>query len=171
MTFKTKYDDHPRFYQEPGNPIKQLYQGYYEKDGTLELRPSGEEDLYQFIQSHKDSTDINLLIQRFTAGDESALSRAQGFYADVSGMPKTFQEVLNAVLGGERAFDSLPAEVKQRFNNNFAEWLTAMDLPDFAERMGFKSPDPDPQSADFLRDSGSAPVDPGSSKEVPSNDA
>lgn len=164
VTFKTKYHDHSRVFQHPGNPVKELYSPRYDDHGNLDLQVTGEEDLYGYIQSHKESCDIHMILERFAAGEEDVLSRAQGFYADMSGMPKTYMEVLNSVIAGEHAFDSLPAEIKQQFGNSFAVWMSQMDSPDFSRKMGFTSPAPaqssqtPAQQQDFIRDT-QAPVD------------
>lgn len=141
MTFRTQYEPHSPVYQEPGNPDKLIYSPRYTDDGVLDLVVTGKEDLYEYIQSHKDSTDIHVLLTRFANGEEDVLSRMQGFYADVTSMPKTYAEVLNAVIVGEETFARLPVEVKQRFDNSFAVWLSSMDSPDFAQRMGVPASD------------------------------
>lgn len=150
--FKTKYDQHARVFCNPGSPVKVTYQARYSDSGTLELQPAGQEDLYGYIQSHKDSVDIHVILKRFAAGETDVLSQVQGFYADASDMPKTYAEVLNAVLDGERAFNSLPVEVKASFNNSFSEWLSAIHDPDFAVRSGLVKADDgmtDAQRQDF----------------------
>lgn len=136
MKFKTKYDDRAPVFQEPGSRIKIVYSPRYDDRGVLDLVATGQENLYEYIQSHKESVDIHVLLDRFVNGETDVLSRMQGFYADVSDMPKTYAEVLNAVIIGEETFSKLPVEVKQRFNNSFSEWLSSMDKPDFSERMG-----------------------------------
>lgn len=136
--FRTQYDAHERVYINPGNPIKTLYSPRFTDRGVLELVESGEENLYEYIQSHAQSVDIHYLLSRFVNGEDDVLSRAQGFYMDSTGLPRTYAEILNSVLAGEEAFNSLPAEVKRRFNNSFSEWLASMEDDDFSERMGFK---------------------------------
>lgn len=141
--FRTQYDHHDRVFISSGSPVKPTYSPHYNAFGELIIEQTGEEDLYAYIQSHKDSCDIHLMLERFASGDEMALSQAQGFYADVSGVPTTYAEILNSVLAGEAAFNSLPREVKAEFDNSFAVWLSSMDRPDFAQRMGFsESPVP-----------------------------
>lgn len=134
--FNTQYDSRPPVFQEPGDPVKLVYSPRYNDDGVLDLVVTGKEDLYSYIQSHKESTDIHVLLDRFANGEVDVLQRMQGFYGDVTSMPKTYAEVLNAVIVGEETFARLPVEVKQRFNNSFAEWLASMDKPDFSQRMG-----------------------------------
>lgn len=147
--FRTQYDPHGPVYQEPGNPIKVVYSPRYDERGVLDLVATGQEDLYSYIQSHKESTDIHVLLDRFVNGEQDVLQRMQGFYGDVTSMPKTYAEVLNAVISGEEAFSRLPVEVKQRFDNSFAVWLAAMDKPDFAHRMGYDQVMTDQQVQDF----------------------
>lgn len=146
VNFKTKYDVHPRVFQHPGSRVKDVYTAAYDDLGHLDLVKTGQEDLYGYIQSHADSVDIHLLIERFVRGDTDALARAQGFFVDASDMPKTYAEVLNSVIAGEQTFDKLPAEVKQRFSNSFAVWMSSFEQPDFSERMGWSNPTPAPAS-------------------------
>lgn len=140
MTFKTQFDSHARVCINPGSPVKDVYASRYTPSGTLELYVSGQEDLYGYIQSHAESVDIHALLQRFVNGEQDVLSRAQGFYLDSSDMPKTYAEVLNSVIQGQQAFDSLPAEVKQRFGNSFSEWMASFESPDFLLKMGIDKP-------------------------------
>lgn len=135
MQFKTQYDEHPRVFADSGSPVKVVYQANYDGSGILRVNAVGEEDLYGYIQSHKDSVDIHVILKRFAAGEVDVLSQMQGFYADVADMPSTYAEILNAVLEGERVFAGLPIEVKNEFGNSFAQWLAAMDQDNFQERM------------------------------------
>ena len=140
MKFRTQYDSHEPVYQVSGDPVKLVYSPRYSDEGVLDLVVTGKENLYEYIQSHKESTDIHVLLERFVNGEDDVLSRVQGFYADASDMPKTYAEVLNAVIAGEETFARLPIEVKQKFDNSFAVWMASMDSPDFASRMGFAQP-------------------------------
>lgn len=140
FSFRTQYDKRAPVYQEPGSPIKLIYSPRYDDNGVLDLIVTGQENLYDYIQSHKESTDIHVLLDRFANGETDVLQRMQGFYGDVTDMPKTYAEVLNAVIVGEETFARLPVEVKQKFDNSFAVWLASMDKPDFAQRMGVEPP-------------------------------
>lgn len=161
--FKTKYDAHTRVLQNPGSPVKVNYAPHYDEHGVLDLQPVGQTDLYAYIQSHAESCDIHVILDRFASGETDVLSQMQGFYADCSDMPKTYAEVLNSVIAGEQAFAGLPAEIKQRFGNSFAQWLSSFDKPDFGEKMGFKSGTmadvmTDAQKQDFASNTGASGV-------------
>lgn len=150
MTFNNQFQKRAPVFQEPGSRIRVVYSPRYTDSGVLDLVATGQENLYEYIQSHKESTDIHVLLDRFVNGEVDVLQRMQGFYSDVTDMPKTYAEVLNAVIAGEETFARLPVDVKQRFDNSFAVWLTSMDRPDFAQRMGIE-PSPS-QVEDFARD-------------------
>lgn len=140
VDFRSQYDGHSRVYLDPGDPVKHVYEGRYDAQGRFDLEEVGQEDFYAYIQSHRDSVEIHALLQRFNAGDESAFSRRQGFFADVSEMPKTYAEVLQSVLVGEQTFNRLPVEVKRKFNNSFSEWLASFGTEAFTASLGFQVP-------------------------------
>lgn len=142
--FRTQYDHDMSPASEPGSRIKILYAPVFDSAGHMSLVESGKEDLYDYIQSHADSVDIHIILKRFAMGDVSVLSRVQGTYGDFTQMPKTFAEALNTLVAAEQYFNSLPVEVRQRFNHNFNEFIASMDKPTFAQDMGIKPPDPVP---------------------------
>lgn len=136
--WRTQYNALP-IHTNPGQRLKLMRTSYYDDVGRIALKVIATEDLYDYIQSHRDSVDIHVLMARFRAGDTDALTRVQGFYGDITDSPTTYAGMLNSVLAGQHAFERLPVEVKERFHNSFSEWLAAMDSSDFAERMGYTS--------------------------------
>lgn len=134
MKFRTSYDrmEIPSVHGQGEAPV---YEPRYRDDGVLELEETGSRDLYSYIQSFKDSTDIHVIISRFVNGDQSALMKAQGVFMDTEGMPTTYADLLNTMIKVENAFDELPVEIKQRFDSNPHKWVASMDSPDFLEKM------------------------------------
>lgn len=162
-SFRMQYDPQVRFYSAPGDRYKDVYSTSYDSKGNLVFSVTGREDLYDFIQSHRDSVDIHFLLKRFQAGEEDVFSRAQGFYGDFADMPSTYQEVLNAVIAGQASFDALPAEIKRQFDNNYAKWLMSFEDPDFAVKMGFKPAQPESAAAPVSNSPGAPAPAPGRS--------
>ena len=68
MKFDTQYRNHERFPSNLGKRQHILYSSVYNDAGVLELEEAGSEDIYEYIQSFKDSTDIYTTLRRFTAG-------------------------------------------------------------------------------------------------------
>lgn len=134
LKFPTVYDKTARVHCNPGNPLKTLYKPKVNDDGVLELVEAGQENLYDYIQSWKDSTDINVILARYANGDVDALSKVQGAYGDFTQFPKTYAEMLNRVNQGRLLFAELPLEIREKYNHDFAQFIAAMDEPDFWEQ-------------------------------------
>ena len=148
--FKTQYDARDRIQSNPGNPIKQLYSGSYNERGQVELKEDGTEDIYAFIQSFAESTDIHSILARYQNGEVDVLEKVQGFYGDITEMPKTYAEALQRIADSEKVFMSLPVDVRAKFGHSFSEFLAASNDVDFLERLGVQvdntlTPEPVPE--------------------------
>lgn len=136
MEFKTQYSSRERIHSCSGSRVKKLYTGRYDANGRVVLEEKGTEDLYAYIQSFADSVDINVILARFSNGDTEALSRAQGFYADVTDFPTNMADALNRINECEEMFRSLPLEVRQKFDCSFEQFLSQSGTDDWLEKMG-----------------------------------
>lgn len=137
--FDTPFMSHARVYQEPGSGLRTLYTSRLDDDGNVELVEAGHDNLYASIQSHKDSCDIHVLLARYANGDVDALSKVQGSYGDFTQMPTTYAELLNSVIQGENYFNSLPVEIREKFEHSFEKFMVSMDdMPAFLGKLGYK---------------------------------
>lgn len=68
-TFKTQFDPHDREAAVLGDPEKILYSAKFDEKGVMDLVETGRENLYEYIQSHKESCDIHVILERFARGD------------------------------------------------------------------------------------------------------
>lgn len=143
--FRTQYDPHSRVQCNPGTREHVTYGGHYDDRGRIVLEPIGKVNTYDEIQSHAESVDIHVLMDRYKRGDVDALSQRQGFFGDVLDFPKTYAEALNHMNEMERQFMSLPVEVRARFGHSFSEFLAASGEADFFDKLGIKrEPEPNP---------------------------
>ncbi len=156
--FLTQYDARDRIKTHPGNPIKKLYSGSYNERGQVELKEDGTEDLYSFIQSFAESTDIHSILKRYQNGEVDVLEKVQGFYGDITEMPKTYAEALQRIADSEKVFMSLPVDVRAKFGHSFSEFLAASQDVDFLDRLGVK-PDEQPVSVPVVPDVVEKPVE------------
>ena len=135
--FDTQYTPHDRILANVGSPVKVLFRGKYDANGRVVLEKSGEENLYDYIQSFRDSVDLNVILARFSNGEFDALSKAQGFYADVTDFPKNMAEALNRINQAEEMFKALPLETRQKFDCSFEQFLAQSGTEDWLSKMGF----------------------------------
>lgn len=132
MNFRTvaqAVESHPRVHCDSGSREKILYTPSFDEFGHMELKESGKENLYDYIQSHKESCDIHVILARFVNGDTSALARRQMFYADLTEFPTTYADVVNTMHGAEDYFTHLPVEVRAKFGHDFNKFLASLDNP------------------------------------------
>lgn len=137
--FDTQFSPRERIHPCSGSRVKILYSGRYDANGRVVLEEKGTEDLYAYIQSFADSVDINVILARFANGDTDALSRAQGFYADVTDFPANMADALNRINQAEEMFKSLPLEVRQRFDCSFEQFLSQSGSDEWLSKMGFEN--------------------------------
>lgn len=126
MEFKTQFRKPERFLSNPGSPVKILYGPEFDEKGRMNLVEKGRENLYDFIQSFKESVDIHVLLKRFSNGETDVLSKIQGFYGDFSEFPRTYADLLNTVNEGEAFFNGLPVEVRSKFGHSFPVFMSAL---------------------------------------------
>lgn len=110
-------------------------------DGSYGIEQVGMVDTWNQIQACRASTDMSLILSRYMAGDTSALSRAQGFYADISEMPENMHEALSVMLRAQQDFDALPLEVRERFGMDVYKYISELGTPGFSDKLKVSSKD------------------------------
>ena len=125
--WKTQYSENEIYYTEPGEKTKITYTPEITKLGNLELKETGRLNTYEEIQSHKDSVDINKIIEAFENGDENAFMRRQGYFGDFVEVPKTYADLLNKVIKAEQLFLNLPVEERARYDHSVEKFLVSID--------------------------------------------
>lgn len=97
------------------------------------------------IQEPTEDADINVLVKRFGIVDGSQLPRwadPKALYGDVSEFPQDPTEVANIMRDAEVRFLTLPADIRERFNNpgRLYKWLEDSKNDDEAVRIGLLKP-------------------------------
>lgn len=143
MNFRTMYDDFERVPSNPGSPEEPEYAPVVDESGAISLEVVGTTDVRSFIDSFRESCDLNVILARYANGDVSALSQRQGTFFDATAMPSTYAEMLQTVITAEAEFNKLPLVVRERFDNSFQKWLSLMDNPvEFNRLMGVEFDEP-----------------------------
>lgn len=123
LPFNTYYGTKNAVVTNPGDPVKIDYQLVIKEDGEHVLEPCGQTNTDELIHSYAQSVDINSIISRYANGDYGALDKVQGFYADVTELPVNLTEVMNLNLRGKELFDSLPAEYKMIYGQDYMKFV------------------------------------------------
>lgn len=120
---------------EPGNFIEPQYKERYDENGNAYLEQIGEINTYEKIQSYKDEVDPMSILARYAAGDTTVMANP-GWYIDTSKLPANYIEWRNLMNEQKEKFNTLPLEIRNKFNNNFDNWAATAGEPEWLEKMG-----------------------------------
>lgn len=135
MEFRSKYDEHKRFYSNKGNRYKVTYGSKLDQNHNIIVEPKGQEDLYAYINSWADSVDIEVLLKRFQAGDQQALMQRAGSYIDIASLPTNLNEFIEYSASATSFFNTLPIEIKEKFGNNVLEFISSVGTDEWNKIM------------------------------------
>jgi phage internal scaffolding protein len=89
-------------------------------------------------QHHKDECDINVILERFGKTGQVPVNAISGTYGDFSGV-HDYHTALNAIIASESEFAALPAQLRNRFDNEPSKLIEFLDNPQNkaeAEKLG-----------------------------------
>lgn len=136
MKFVSMFSEKKIVYSEPGSRIKDEFQLRITENGK-DLVKTGESNLYEYIQSHKDSVDIHKILERCALLDDySILNRMPAQFMDVTYMPKTLAEAYSAIKDAENFFERMPIEIKQSYDSDFTQFLASLGSERFNKTVG-----------------------------------
>lgn len=131
MKFRDKYSE---FKLSPSNGGSRFHNDYKMKvfeDGSRDLVVVGQIDTYEIIQSHKDSVDLKLTLERYARGDDSAINRRQAFFGDFTNMPTSLAELSQRILDAQDLFNSLDVEARREFDFDAGKFFASIGTPEF----------------------------------------
>lgn len=132
---KAKVSNPNEFKTEPGSLEKQLYAAKVLKDGTIDIQPSGKENIQDKIESFRSQTDMSYILKQIALGNDDVLVRSIGQYGDFTEMPKTMAEAMQLQIDAEKEFYKLDLDTRNKFNNDFRNWLVTAGTPEWIEKM------------------------------------
>lgn len=121
---RTAYSDN---YVDPG------YQKVNDKGEYVDA--FGNPDPSLTVQSERDETDINLIVERYQAtGLLPVTNVTPQWGVDVTDAP-TYQEAVQVVIDAQNMFNSLDAKLRKQFDNDPAQFLAFVDDPANADEL------------------------------------
>lgn len=133
---KSVYECAERIPTESGKPEKPSFKMKVDVNGRRYLEEVGVINVYEEIQSHRESVDISYIMTRFANGDTSALSKTQGVYGDFTNIPTSLNELQQRVMDAERLFYQQPLEIREKFEHNPSMFFAMIGTESFNKIMG-----------------------------------
>lgn len=123
------------FHTDPGSPERILYSAKVLPDGSIEVIPSGKENIQDKIEAQREQTDMSYIIRQIQLGNGDVLNLSPGEYGDFTKAPKTMAEALQMEIDAHRAWYGMPVEIRSRFDNNMMKWLVTAGTDDWNKKM------------------------------------
>lgn len=118
---------------EPATPVeskpRKKFAKYFDKPSLTQQQFAKECDINKILERHAAQGTLADLIAQ---GANSSSGRNYGDFSDAM----DYQESLNTVIHAQEQFESLPANVRERFGNNPASFLAFVNDPKNAEEAG-----------------------------------
>lgn len=130
-----KVSDPNSFVTSSGSSEKVIYSSKVCPNGEIMLTPAGKEDIQEYINSFRESTDMSFILHQLSLGNTAVLNQKQMIFGDFTEVPTSLAEAQQMLIDGEAAFYKLPLDVRQEFNNNFRQWLFTSGQPEWIEKM------------------------------------
>lgn len=105
-------------FSECGSEEAITYSPIVNDDGSIGLEESGKINVQEEIDSYKDGCALENIIKRYEMGDMTALNRNVAKYGDFTQFPKTYAEILQLQIDSNNLFNSLPVDIKAKFDND-----------------------------------------------------
>ena len=143
-SWKTQYDQEKRKYQTcAGEPVVKNYSSKLDEKGNIIVFEDGETDLYGYIQSFADSTDIHNILKRFTNGDLDVLETRKGEFIDLTNMPTDFFDMMNSMNKGKELFMQLDDEIQAKFDYDPNKFLGTVGSEEWMSKLGYDKKEPE----------------------------
>lgn len=98
-------------------------------------------------QSFKNDADLNVLVRRFGLTGQFPPPRMQPFFGDFT-MFDSYHDAMNQIVAAREAFNQLPANVRQKFDNDPGKLWNYLHDPDLdveeARELGLLKPEEAP---------------------------
>lgn len=124
-----------RSYAPTGDGTEPKMEMKIDEFGHKELVQVGTTNLYDKIQLSADDCNIENILARAGQGDLTAFTGSK-IYADVTDAPKNLADAQRKIQAIQNEFNSLPIEVRAKYNHSVSEYVAAYGTEDWALNLG-----------------------------------
>lgn len=142
--FRTQYDEHKHYHCNCGKRTKDEFCLGYDDEGCQCLVKTGETDLYEYIQSHKDGCDLATILSRLDPTQVNAMMSTYDYddltkspILNMTELPKNPGEMLNLMKMGQNLFDGLPVDIREAFNFSHEKFFSEIGTESFKNKIDF----------------------------------
>lgn len=119
-----------------GSAEADVYEVEIDSTGHKHLVKTGKTNTYERIQASLENTKIETIMKRAAGGDLTALAVTNGQYLDCTEMPHTLAEAQNMLIKLEQQFNTLPLEVRQKYDMSPEKYIADYGTENWARNLG-----------------------------------
>lgn len=134
--FYTKYETHKKTYSPRGDKIQMEHTAHMGLDGRRTLVRDNPKPIYEMIQAHRESCEIERIVKRALNGDLSVLNAMDGQYLDITGAPQSLAHAQQIIINAKMQFERLDTETKAKFDNNPEVFVAMAGSDEWCDIMG-----------------------------------
>lgn len=147
MKFRTQYSvrfssNDERMYNNVGSIYKDNYVLDYDEQGCQCLKCVGKSNIYDEIQSYRDSCDLSIILSRLDPMQVNGMMSTYSLddlnnssVVDVTQLPVNAGDMLNLVKRGNELFNGLPLEIRERFNFSANKFISSFGTDEFIDNI------------------------------------
>ena len=137
MKFNKRYDERKRQIAPCGRPDRDDYEYDLDDLGKKVLIQRGKTNIYEQIQEAAPATEIETILAQTSKEElEDTYKKAQN-YIDTTELPKNMIEARQAINKLENVWNSLPMDLKKKYNYSLEEYVTAAGSKEWLVDMGY----------------------------------
>lgn len=134
MEFYSNFNRPPRKPEIFTNQKKAVYKAVSDKTtGQRKLVVDKEINVYDKIQEYAEETKITNMLQRYNLDMLKQLTDDKEQLIDLTNLPENLMETMAIIDDAKYAWDRQSKEIKDKFNNNFNEFIAASENGQLAD--------------------------------------
>lgn len=125
--FRSAYSERKIFYSPSGRDSYFEYVRDKDEKGVDILKKGTEHCISDELRAAARGADIQSIFARARAGDPNAIGElTDEMFGDLANAPRNLLEAHNLLFKGRQIFDGLSLELRQKFNNNPMQFMSAI---------------------------------------------
>lgn len=137
MKFRKRYEERKREIATSGRPDRDDYEYDLDNLGKKILVQRGKTNIYEQIQEARPGTEIETILAQTSQEELNKTYEAAQNYLDTTELPENMIEARKAMNKLENIWNTLPMELKKKYNYSLEEYVTKSGSKEWLIDMGY----------------------------------
>lgn len=115
------------------NQMQAVYKVTYDKNGIRHCTKDKEVNIYEKIQEYANDCNLTNMFSKYGLDSFGQLKDSEAQLIDLTNLPTNLQEAMTIINNAKYAFDRQSKEIKEKFNNDFNQFIAASETGKLAQ--------------------------------------